>query len=357
MASFSAVALASGLPRLITMRDFLEVSELASKQRGVVSRVQLTTLGFKRSSIQRAVRDRLLVPVLRGVYRLASAQVSRELQFWAALAYAGRDAVLSHRSAAWVWKLEGLGPKPPDITEILIPARWQRGSIERVRIRQSRILERGKDFATLHGFPVTSLARTVVDLASVLPPKDLEHAFDSAVRRGEHVRKAIHETLVRLDVPKHEGLPNLATIANRYELGCTQSWLEDEIRQLLREENIPLPLPQLAIPDADNRQICISDFAWPEHRVVICADSRKHHLGAAPFEGDRRIWTRLSAAGWHPLIVTWHQIKNERDELVTNIRRALGLPVCQRVRVPNPWTHREGLNQEAPPDATQLTLF
>ena len=358
MASFSAVALAGGLPRLITMRDFLEVSELAAKQRGVVSRAQLRDSGFSRAAIHRSVRDGLLVPMLRGVYRLSSARVSHELHLWAALAYAGRDAVLSHRSAAWVWKLEGLEPTPPEITEVRIAAKWRRASNSKVRIRRTTVLEPVKDYGVLHGFPITSIARTVIDLASVLSTKNLEHAFDSAVRRGEHVRKAIHEALVRLAVPdKRFGHRNLAIIANRYELGCTQSWLEDEIRQLLREEDIPLPMPQLAIDNAEGRRICISDFAWPEHRVVICGDSRKHHLGASPFENDRRIWTRLGAAGWHPLIVTWHRIKNERDDLVKEIKEALGIPMSQKARDVSPSVHWEGLKQDSPPDATQLTLF
>jgi hypothetical protein len=91
----------------------------ARRQAGHVSRQQLLERDFRRSSIARAVKSRLLFRVHEGVYRVAGAPDTTEGRLWAAVLWAGDGAVLSHKTAAWwVWSLDGLGRRRPGAVDL-----------------------------------------------------------------------------------------------------------------------------------------------------------------------------------------------------------------------------------------------
>ncbi len=311
------------------MRRFHLVSKLAAKQSGVVSREQLLHLGLRSTAIKRALASGLLLKQLRGVYRVSSAPVTREVRLWIGLLWAGEDAVLSHLTAAWLWKLDGLGHSPPHEIDVTVPKRRLVRSVANLRIRRATILEKGIDVGKLFGFPCTSIARTVVDLASVLPAKELELAFNSAVRKRIENRDAIIETLKRLG--PRPGWPALANIIDLDELGVTDSRLEDEVRIALRRAKIPLPMPQLQICDRSGEVIGRFDFAWPEKGVVICCDSWKFHGGKHMFEKDRSQSSALQSRGWCALPVTWRRVTKECDLFIAEVRAALaqGRPISE----------------------------
>ena len=311
------------------MRHFNLVSDVAGKQAGVVSRDQLLDLGFSSSAIQRAVSDGTFVWQHQGIYRVASAPASREARLWAAVLWAGEGAVLSHLTAAWLWKLDGIGFAPPDELDVSVPARRVVLHSTNVRVHRVKILEPVKDFASYRRFPCTSLARTVVDLAGVLPADELESAFNSAVRRDKANRDAIDAVLRRLGTRGRVGLASLVEIALRDDLGVTDSRLEDKVRIALRRARIPLPIPQLEIPGIDGFPIGRFDFAWPEKSVVLCCDSWAFHGGRDMFEKDRRHSSALMAAGWLPIPITWQRLHNDLDGFLSELREALanGRPI------------------------------
>ncbi len=307
-----------------SMHDFVKVAALASKQAGIVSRAQLLELGFTAEAARWLVTNGMLVRhAHRGVYRVASTTVTRETQLFAALVWAGEGAVLSHVTAAWLWKLEGVGRKPPAVIDVLVPMTRQLVANKVVRSWRTRALTRGTDFGTVSGFPCTSLARTLVDLASVLSPPELEHAFDSVVRRGEHNRTALFETIERLGRRGRAGIAELMTIANRKELGATQSWLEDEVRQALRRGGIRVPMPQLEIDDASGNFIGRFDFVWPEANLVLFVDSWEHHSGRDAFEKDREQMAKLRACGWNVLPITQRRLHNDEAAFIAELRASL----------------------------------
>ena len=309
------------------MKAIIEMGRLAAKQAGIVSRQQLSALGIKLRAVDHAVETGVLIPQHPGVYRLPSTLVSRDSHLWADVRWVGHGAVVSHLSAAWLWKLEGLGRKPPHVVDVSVRATRQRRDLPNVRVHRSRTLAPVKDFATLGGVPCTSLARTLIDLAGVLDPSALEHAFDSAVRRSAENRGALFEAMKRLGTRGRTGIGNLIEIASREELGCTQSWLENEVRQCLRKANIPLPMPQFAINDDLGRRIGIFDFAWPEREVVIVVDSWEHHGGRDMFEKDRVQWTKLQAIGWRPIPVTYQRLLKDEAGFLRELRMVLGISV------------------------------
>jgi len=302
------------------MHEFVEVAELAGKQGGVVSRSQVLSLGFHASAFDRAVASGLLVRQLIGVYRVASTPPVRDVKLWAALLWAGDGAVLSHRTAGWVWKLDGLGLKPPDVVDVTVVARRKRVAVPEVQLHRTSALTNGADFGKRDRLPVTSLARTLVDLASVLTSSELDQAYASARRKSEANRAAVLEALDRLGTRGRAGAASLAVIAGRYELGNTQSTLEDRVREALRRAQIPLPMPQLQICDEEG-QIGIFDFAWPDRSLVICVDSWQFHSARDPFETDRSQAARLRVAGWSAIPITSRQLDTHEARFISQIRK------------------------------------
>jgi len=307
------------------MHEFTKVSDVASRQAGVVSRQQLLALGFTREGVRWLRKSGLLLRhAHRGIYRVRSAGVTRETQLWAALLWAGDGAVLSHVTAAWLWKLEGVGRRPPQVIDVLVPMTCRLAANKTVCARRTRVLTYGRDFAQLNGLPCTSPTRTLVDLAAVLGPAELEHAFDSLVRRGEEHRIKLFETIERVGRKGRKGIDALITIASRDELGATQSWLEDEVRQVLRRNGIKVPMPQLVIDDASGNFIGRFDFVWPEVGLVLFVDSWDHHSSRAAFEHDRRQQARLQGAGWRTLPITYRRLKSEEAQFIAELKSAIG---------------------------------
>lgn len=326
---FSAPCVGRFFALPLRMRLFNLVSDVAGRQSGVISREQLIELGFTASAIQRAVSDGTFVRLHQGIYRVASAPGCRDSRLWAAVLWGGQGAVLSHLTAAWLWKLDGLGLAAPDEIDVSVPARRVVLHSTNVRIHRVNVLEPVRDFATFRRFPCTSLARTVVDLAAVLPADELESAFNSAVRRDKANRDAIEAVLRRLGTRGRIGLASLVQIALRDDLGVTDSRLEDKVRIALRRAGIPVPIPQLEIPDIDGFPIGRFDFAWPEKSVVVCCDSWQFHAPRYNFEKDRRDSAALIAAGWAPIPITWRRLHSDCDGFIRELKEALarGRPI------------------------------
>ena len=165
------------------------VAELAGAQHGVVARRQLIGLGLSAKTIEGRLKGGRLLRVHHGVYALGHRRLSTEGRLWAAVLAAGPGAVLSHRSAAHVWAVRrSSGP----LIEVIAP--YPRRAGRGVRVREGRL---AADEVTTHdGLPVTTVSRTLLDLAAVLSRQSLERAIQEAERRrlGDAVglRRAPH---------------------------------------------------------------------------------------------------------------------------------------------------------------------
>src|SRR5919108_1313420 len=160
-------------PRDSTVEAIL--GRMASRSHGVVTRAQLLRVGITPDEVKQRVRTGALLREHRGVYRVGHRAPSLEARYLAAVLACGQGAVLSGRAAGYLFgALKGLAP-PPEVT-----APTER-RVRGVKTRRSRAIEA----TTYRGIPVTTLARTLVDLAAVLDPDDLARAFHEAeVRHG-----------------------------------------------------------------------------------------------------------------------------------------------------------------------------
>src|SRR4051812_6421864 len=148
------------------------VAALAERQHGVVSRSQLTELGLGRGAINRRIQRRRLHVVHRGVHAVGHRRLTMRGRWMAAVLAAGPGAVLSHRDAAALVRLR---PSARGLIEVSAPRRCRRPGI------QTHVVCLPPDEVTTHeGIPVTTVARTLVDLAAVLPPPRLKRVVEQA---------------------------------------------------------------------------------------------------------------------------------------------------------------------------------
>jgi very-short-patch-repair endonuclease len=263
------------------------VAELAARQWGVVSRAQLRELGASLPGVGSWVRRGRLHVLHRGVYAVGHAHVGREGHRLAAVLAGGPGAVLSHVSAAAHW-----GLLHSDAARIDVTAPRHRRSAGTIRLHRTRSLDAG-DATTHQGIPITSVSRTLLDVAATLKPHRLERALAQAERLQLYDHRAIEALLARAN--GHRGRVAL-TKATAREPKLTRSDLEARFLELARQTTLPEPLANFTLAAPDHPRIEV-DFYWPRHRLVVEIDGFESHGTHAAFKADRKRDAALQAAG------------------------------------------------------------
>jgi Transcriptional regulator, AbiEi antitoxin len=249
-----------------------KIGRIASKQHGVVTRSQLLRAGVSKEEIKGRVRRGALLRVHRGVYRVGHRAPSVEARYLAAVLACGPGALLSGLAAAFLLGLlRGRAP-PPEVT-----APTQR-RIEGVKTRRARRGE-ARDATTWRGIPVTTVPRTLVDLASSLSFDDLARACHEAGVKHRITPRQVDTVLARR--PTTPGSKKLRRILHG-EAHVTLSALERRFLQRLKAAGLPLPVTNRP---AGGRRV---DCRWPEHRLTVELDSYRYHSSRHAWEQDRR---------------------------------------------------------------------
>ncbi len=312
---------------------------MADRQHGVVSRRQLIELGLSRGAIFSRLETKRLHAVHRGVYAVGRRGLSRPGVWLAAVLACGPDAVLSHLSAAVLW---GIREGSPARVEVSAPR--QRRSRDGIRAHRATI---APDERTLRaGIPVTTVPRTLLDLAALLQP----HELNRALERAESLRLSDPKPLAAL-IARHRGRRGTTVLGRALERGAarervTKSELERRFLTLLEDACIPLPQTNVRL-EVDSGWIEV-DCLWPEQRVAVELDGRAVHLTAAAFERDRGRDRRLQAAGWRVTRITDLAMRREAPAVCADVRTLLGMPTSARRATPSRRTRPPA---RAPPGA------
>jgi very-short-patch-repair endonuclease len=290
----------------------LVVVQLADRQEGMVSHEQLLAAGIGRGAIDlRLLRGRLH-PHHRGVYSAGHTRLTPRARLWAAILACGGPlaAVISHRSAAWLWELLPAPSGPVDVITLRRSA-----STKRIRVHRTRTLQ-AKDITQIAGLPVTAPTRTLIDLADQLTP----HQLERALHRAEHLRlldvAAIHARLTALPGRRSRALHQaLATLDRGPDI--TRSELEERFLALLDRHNLPRPHVNATV---NGHEV---DFYWPTHNLIVETDGAATHLTPTAFEHDRHRDAQLTAAGYRVIRITWRQLTERADEVARLLIRLL----------------------------------
>ncbi|MDH3295560.1 MAG: type IV toxin-antitoxin system AbiEi family antitoxin domain-containing protein [Acidimicrobiia bacterium] len=284
---------------------------------GVISRAEALSLGLSPSQISRRLTSHRWVRIGSGVYRSAAAPRTWFSEARAAALSLG--GLVSHRSSAVVWEVDGFRP---GLMEVVVPE-WSGRQRSGIRVHRSRDFELA-DGRVVNGVPVTGLARTVLDVAAVVGRRRLEQTVDAVLRQKLLVWPDLADVLARHSEHGRTGCGRLrALLEHRYgDQAIPDSRFNRMVGQLLSDAGLPDPDYEHII-EHDGRFVARVDLAYPRHRVAIECDSVRYHLNLESFEADPRRKNALLLAGWRVLTFTWSDYSERSGVLVDTVRSAL----------------------------------
>jgi Transcriptional regulator, AbiEi antitoxin len=247
------------------------IARIARSAHGVVTRTQLLSAGISGRQVELRLHKGALILVHRGVYRVGHRAPSLEARYMAAVRACGNRAMLSGKAAARL--LELFTGTPPD-PEVTAPGARR---VPGVRTRRSRGLD-PRDLTTWRGIPVTTPARTMVDLAARIPLDPLARAFHEAGIKHGTTPDDVEAALGRR--PNTPGAAALRGVIHG-DVPVTLSVLESRFLRLLREAGLPLPVTNR---HAGEKRV---DCRWVGLRLTVELDSYRYHRSRYAWEQDR----------------------------------------------------------------------
>lgn len=289
-----------------------ELARLATRQHGVISRHQLLALGFGDEAIKVRLDSMRLHALHREVFAIGHAHIGEPGRRWAAVLAYGEGTLLSHRSAAALWGLARQRSALIDVTA----TRGRQG----IRRREGIFVHRGRlhpeDRALRGGLPVTTVARTLFDLAEFVTFKQLESAWEEADRLGYLQLAAVGQVCER-GYGRRALKPTRRLLGQARAVEITRSPLEDRFATFCREHRLPMPSFNTTVLGYE------VDALWPKQLLAAELDSWEFHRHRAAFERDRARDIALQAAGYRTIRITNRRIANDPTTLLNQLRTLL----------------------------------
>ncbi len=260
------------------------ISRVAGRQHGVITTEQLLAIGLSSATISAYVRAERLHRIHRGVYAVGHPGLSLPGTWMAAVLACGDGAVLSHRSAAYLWKMLKPIPGPVHVT---IPSRAGRRRRPGITIHRPSTLLTSQTTLKAN-IPVTSPTRTLLDLRRTVP----QAVYRSALRQAEFDR-----------------LP----LADLGQDG-TRSELESLFLKLCRRHRLPEPEANARLGPF------LIDFLWRKERLAVELDGYAAHSGRTAFADDRERDLYLKLNGYEVVRFTYEQVRDEPARVAAAIR-------------------------------------
>jgi hypothetical protein len=260
------------------------VAEFAARQHGIVALWELLELGMSRTGVKRWVEDGGLHRVYRGVYAVGHSSLTGDGRWLAAVKACGPGALLSHMCAAALWAIRRTSSP---IIHVTTP---NRRSPKGIRVHRVRRLH-PDDVAVVDGIPVTSTARTLLDLADVLPPRQLIRAIEQAERLQLFDLNAINRLLERSNGRRVRPLRNAIAAVTGEPPRVNSDW-ERDLLDFCDDHDIPRPELNVIV---DGYEV---DALWRTKKIVVELDSYAFHRSLRAFEQDREKYADLQLAGY-----------------------------------------------------------
>ena len=231
----------------------------------------------------------------------------------AAVLACGSNSALSHRSAGELWDFL---PRFSTLPEVTRTHGWRAPA----GLVVHQALLRSDEIALVDGIPLTSVSRTLLDLAAVLTRRQLERALNEVEVRQLTDRLSIPDLLARY--PRRHGAATLrALLASDAPRGVTDRELEERFVAFIDAHGLPRPYLN-AYLHLRGRHFKV-DCLWREERLVVELDGRATHGTRKAFEGDRERDRILLVEGWRVMRVTWRQLHDDALELAADLREVL----------------------------------
>jgi hypothetical protein len=270
------------------------IADRATRQHGVVSTKQLQAMGLSHCAIATRAAAGRLHRVHHSVYAVGHSLLSVQGRWLAAVLTLGDGAVLSHRSAAAAHHLIQIPSGNPDV---LVPRKVKPRA--GITVRRTTVLP-AEHVTVVDGCPCTTVSRTLVDLAGVVPPRVLERAIGQAEVLQVFDRVAIERAMEVL--PRRPGIGTLRALITREDLASTltRSHLEELLIALCDRYDLPRPMCSVpyVLPDGTPIEI---DALYPDAALAIELDGRRFHDTVTARAADNRRDNLLTLAGLRPI--------------------------------------------------------
>ncbi len=289
---------------------------LARRQHGVVGREQLRALGLSERAIQHRLEVGRLHRLYPAVYAVGHRLIPKKAWLIAAVLASGSDAVLSHRSAAALWSLRGYSEGAVHVT-------LARKSTSSKQIKRHHSPLPADERAVKDGIPVTSVPRTILDLAATEPPDAVENLLREMEFRELRDRLSLWDLIERY--PGKRGIRKVRAALERLKeepSGRKRSKLEERFAPFLRRYRLPLPRFNDWIVLGPKRfQV---DCHWPGTGQIVELDGWEGHRTRTAFREDRARDRILRVAGYSVTRLTWNQLDDEPGAVAGDLRALLG---------------------------------
>jgi very-short-patch-repair endonuclease len=279
------------------------VEELAARQHGVFA---LWQVELSADAARRRVERGKVRRIHRGVYAVGLGRLTKPGSHMAAVLAYGPDAVLSHRAAADHLGLRFSASAAIDVT---VPRRGAK-SRKGIRVHYGRVKPVNVD-----AIPCTTVARTILDCAEILPAYAIENMIDRAEQLQTFDLRAIEAEL-----NGRRGAKGIRGVLKTYKPDPgTRNDFERLLLRICRGAGIRDPEMNVMVEGEER------DLVWREERVIAEADGRERHNPTRQFEEDRRKDQDV-AGEWIVLRFTWRQLTTDPQRVARRIAAVLTRP-------------------------------
>lgn len=289
------------------------VADLLRRQGGIARRRDLLRCGLRRRALEGKVARgelRALTPHL--FTDVATPAPDEDLKGLVV----SLDAVVSHTAAALLWGMELV--ETPCLRTVTVARDRSRAARDGARVSRADLP--AADVVARDGVRVTSVVRTVLDLARSLPLEQAVAAADSALRRAL-VTVAELQAALRV-LPAGRGRERVARVVGLVDARCG-SVLESLFRVLIARHGLPAPVAQVVVRTRSGARVGRVDFAWPDLRLVVETDGFAFHADRERYRSDRRRGNALVLAGWRVLRFSWEDVVQHPAYVVASVRGLL----------------------------------
>lgn len=297
---------------------------LAEAQHSLIAREQALAHGMTPGQIDARLRSGRWAISARAVYRIPGSVPTWEQQLLAAVLATGDGAAASRRSAAALWRIPGFQPGPVDVTQARGPSSRNPGR----GLHDSRFLP-AHQLRAVQGIPTTCPERTLLDLCGCVHPKRAERALDNCLAMDLTAVGKVQLMLAETGARGRRGTALMRRLMSvrTADYIAPASELEALLVAVLDAADMPQPVRQASV-GSTQAPVGRVDYVYRPERVVLEADSRRHHSSWLDVQADHRRDLLLTAAGWRVIRVDWHQLVEEPELFVAALRAILARAVA-----------------------------
>ena len=296
----------------------MDINAAFAAQHGLITRAQALAYGLTTDQIKYRLATGAWTSTYRSVYRASAVPESWEADVLAACLATG--GIASHLCAAALWNLDVSGRPTPEI--VIVEAQSARTPVPIMhRTRQWEL----RDEATRRGIPCTGVERTILDCAGTLGYRRTERLAEAAIRKELTSWLRLADCLKEHSARGRNGCGVLRQLLHA-RLGTGAIPLSDFSRRivhLLERANVPSPMVEYVVRDAQGRHLLQVDLAWPGLRKAWELNGLAYHFGREDIERDRRKRNAVIAEGWTIQEILWSMYVDDPKGLVAMARKFL----------------------------------